>query len=98
MQFKALKFFLGGLGPYESQWWQWGWLRAPPRPSSQLHLGMLMRACSLRSLSQLGSHGPNYNFLVDALKIKSFGILGDLLELIKNLLSNRFQRVVLNAE
>ena len=75
-----------------------GSLRAPPRPSSQLHLGMLMHACSLRSLSQLGSHGPNCNFLVDALKIKSFGILGDLLELIKSLLSNRFQRVVLNGQ
>ena len=31
-------------------------------------------------------------------KIKSFGISGDLLELIKNLLSNRFQRVVLNGK
>ena len=30
-------------------------------------------------------------------KIKSFGISGDLLELIKNFLSNRFQRVVLNG-
>ena len=31
-------------------------------------------------------------------KIKSFGISGDLLELIKNFLSNRFQRVVLNEK
>ena len=31
-------------------------------------------------------------------KIKSFGISGDLLELIKNFLSNRFQRVVLNGQ
>ena len=31
-------------------------------------------------------------------KIKSFGISGDLLELIKNFLSNRFQRVVLNEQ
>ena len=31
-------------------------------------------------------------------KIKSFGISGDLLELIKNSLSNRFQRVVLNGQ
>ena len=31
-------------------------------------------------------------------KIKSFGISSDLLELIKNFLSNRFQRVVLNGQ
>ena len=31
-------------------------------------------------------------------KIKSFGISSDLLELIKNFLSNRFQRVVLNGK
>ena len=31
-------------------------------------------------------------------KIKSFGITGDLLELIKNFLSNRFERVVLNGK
>ena len=31
-------------------------------------------------------------------KIKSFGISGDLLELIKNFLSNSFQRVVLNGQ
>ena len=31
-------------------------------------------------------------------KIKSFGISGDLLELMKNFLSNRFQRVVLNGQ
>ena len=31
-------------------------------------------------------------------KIKSFGISSDLLELIKNFLSNRFQRVVLNEQ
>ena len=31
-------------------------------------------------------------------KIKSFGISGDLLELIKNFLSNRFHRVVLNGQ
>ena len=31
-------------------------------------------------------------------KIKSFGISGDLLELIKNFLSNRFQSVVLNGQ
>ena len=31
-------------------------------------------------------------------KIKSFGISGDLLELIKDFLSNRFQRVVLNGQ
>ena len=31
-------------------------------------------------------------------KIKSFGISGDLLELIKSFLSNRFQRVVLNGQ
>ena len=31
-------------------------------------------------------------------KIKSFGISGDLLELIKNFLSNRLQRVVLNGQ
>ena len=31
-------------------------------------------------------------------KIKSFGISGDLLELIKNFLSNRFQRVILNGK
>ena len=31
-------------------------------------------------------------------KIKSFGVSGDLLELTKNLLSNRFQRVVLNGQ
>ena len=31
-------------------------------------------------------------------KIKSFGISGDLLELIKKFLSNRFQRVVLNGQ
>ena len=31
-------------------------------------------------------------------QIKSFGISGDLLELIKNFLSNRFQRVVLNGQ
>ena len=31
-------------------------------------------------------------------KIKSFGISGGLLELIKNFLSNRFQRVVLNGQ
>ena len=29
---------------------------------------------------------------------KSFGITGDLLELIKNFLSNRFERVVLNGK
>ena len=31
-------------------------------------------------------------------KIKSFGISGDLLQLIKNFLSNRFQKVVLNGQ
>ena len=31
-------------------------------------------------------------------KIKSFGISGDFLELIKNFLSNRFQRVILNGQ
>ena len=31
-------------------------------------------------------------------KIKSFGISGDLLELIENFRSNRFQRVVLNGQ
>ena len=31
-------------------------------------------------------------------KIKSFGISSDLLELIKNFLSNKFQRVVLNGQ
>ena len=31
-------------------------------------------------------------------KIKSFGISGDLLELVKNFLSNRFQRDVLNEQ
>ena len=31
-------------------------------------------------------------------KIKSFGISGDFLELIKNFLSNRFQRIVLNGQ
>ena len=31
-------------------------------------------------------------------QIKSFGISGDLLELIKNFLSNRFQKVVLNGQ
>ena len=31
-------------------------------------------------------------------KIKSFGILGDLLELIKSFLSSRFQKVVLNEQ
>ena len=33
-----------------------------------------------------------------AFKIKSFGISGDLLELIRNFLSNRFERVVLNEQ
>ena len=31
-------------------------------------------------------------------KFKSFGILGDLLELIKKVLPNRFQRVALNGQ
>ena len=31
-------------------------------------------------------------------KMKSFGVSGDLLELVKNFLSNRFQRVVLNGQ
>ena len=30
--------------------------------------------------------------------MKSFGVSGDLLELVKNFLSNRFQRVVLNGQ
>ena len=35
----------------------------------QLHLGALTRACSLRSLSQLGPDGPNCNILVNSLYV-----------------------------
>ena len=34
----------------------------------QLHLSALTRARSLHWLSQLGPHGPNFNFLLNALR------------------------------
>ena len=64
MQFKALKFFLGDSAPLDPQWGR-GAHSTPQTP--QLHLGALMRICSLCLLSKLGIDGPSCNFLVDVM-------------------------------
>ena len=63
---QGFKIFSRGLSPLRTPLGGGG-LRVPFRQTPQLYLGVLTHACSLRSLSQLGTDGFNCNFLDNAL-------------------------------